>query len=203
MLLLFVGCSKEEGNGFLRYSFTSDNDNSGFLNFNSGYFTVKQANFTGNIKGVASSSYNLLATNKVKIISSSREIGNEEIPVGKYQNVSISFKIGQNQANLDPGLSLTGEFTDNSNQKIPIQLNFSEEFTSTLSFSEKVTFQTDQKTTAVVSLDVQTLFSTMTKTELTNAVRVNGAIIIAVDPNFELYQKVQAQLPKSLELSFR
>ena len=126
----------------------------------------------------------------IDLFGSNSTLGNISVPAGTYDE--IEFKAQLNSVGTNPALELKGDFTGNS-AVMPIRFLANE---TILLKGEKhqVTISSGTLHNAVTNMDLRKLTMNITATDLENAVRTNGQILITSAINQKLYDIIVKNL---------
>jgi hypothetical protein len=126
----------------------------------------------------------------IDVFGSNSTLGNISVPAGTYDE--IEFKAQLNSVGTSPALELKGNFTGNSTV-IPVVFRATE---SIILKGEKhnVTINSGTIHNAVTTMDLRKVMQDIRSTDLENAVRTNGEILITSATNKSLYDIIVKNL---------
>ena len=123
------------------------------------------------------------------------------IPPGVYTSVSLGIEI-QDETDK-PSVVATGTYTNTAGARIPLRFEFnSGEVFEASSDDVSVTIHHDTPVTAKISFDPHDWFSTITFTQLDNAARTSGVIIISETNNAAIFNLVADRLDELTDADF-
>jgi hypothetical protein len=121
-------------------------------------------------------------------------LGNVTLPAGTYSEVE--FKISVNTNGSVPSLELNGNYTNASNQVIPITFTMNSLFELKTEQSN-VTVTSNTSFTALTTLNLQVVSAGITQAMLNSATLTSGKIIISASSNSNLYNIIVNNLRQS------
>ena len=208
--LFFAGCQKDDKPvGNLKISIGMDQQvlakqaGAASVVFNEGYVIVREVVFDADKDDGATVSFT-----EEKITTIDMVTGNANppftmtIPPGVYTSVSLGIEI-QDETDK-PSVVAIGTYTSPAGVRTPIRFEFnSGEVFEASSDDVSVTIQHDTPVTAKISFDPHDWFSVITSTQLDNAVRTNGVIIISETRNSAIFYLVADRLDELTDADFR
>jgi len=169
--------------------------------FNEGYVIVREVVFDGDKAAGGTVSFTEERITTIDIVTG---IANPPfamtIPAGVYSSVSLGIEI-QDETDK-PSVVANGTFTNLEGVRIPLRFEFNSGEVFEASSDELVTLQYATPVTARISFDPHAWFSVITTTQLNNATRTNGVIIISETHNPALFTLVADRLDELTEANF-
>lgn len=215
LLLLFflpatgflAGCQKEDKGGNLRISIGMNQGavprQTGVASvvFTEGYVVVREVVFDGDKAAGGTVSFTEERITTIDIVTG---IANPPfamtIPAGVYSGVYLGIEIQDETAR--PSVVATGTFTNAEGVRTPLRFEFNSGEVFEASSDEPVTIQYATPVTARISFDPHAWFSVLTPTQLNNATRTNGVIIISETHNPALFTLVADRLDDLTQATF-
>jgi len=209
-LLLICSCKKEKNTErgltitttMSREAITVNSTLSGSLVFNSGYVVVREVVFDGNKSDGSSVS---ITEEKITTIDLVTGKANPpfliDIPAGTYTSVNLGIEIQDETSR--PSVVAQGVYTSPAGVATPIRFEFNSGEVFEANAVSAVTIDQNTPATAKITFDPHIWFSTITKTQLDNAVRTNGVIIISETSNAALFNIVADQLDNATQAVFK
>lgn len=207
--LFLAGCQKEDNKtaGNLRIAIGMDQRavprQTGVpsLVFTGGYVVVREVVFDGDRSGGGTVSF---TEEKITTIDLVTGTANPPfamtIPAGVYTGVYLGIEIQDETAR--PSVVATGTFTNALGVQTPVRFEFNSGEVFEASSDVPVTILHDTPVTARISFDPHDWFSVITPTQLDNATRTNGVIIISETLNPALFTLVADRLDDFTEADF-
>ena len=206
--LFFAGCQEEEKtSGNLRISIGMDQrilaKQAGVASvvFNEGYVIVREVVFDGDKGEETTISF---TEEKITTIDKVTGIANPPfamtIPAGVYTGVYLGIEI-QDETDK-PSVVAKGIYTNVAGAQTPLRFEFNSGEVFEASSDVPVTILHDTPVTAKISFDPHDWFSVITPTQLDNATRTNGVIIISETHNATLFNLVADRLDDLTEANF-
>lgn len=210
--LVFMSCEKNNSqDDGLTISLTmSQPGNAGAVNqpppsivsFTSGYVVVREVVFDGDRNDGRSVS---ITEEKITTIDLRTGTANPaflmDIPAGTYTSVNLGIEI-QDETNR-PSVVAEGSYTNGTGQVVPVRFEFNSGEVFEANANTAVTLNQNTPATAKISFDPHVWFSTITRTQLDNAVRTNGVVVISETSNAGLFSIVADRLDNATQAVFR
>ena len=207
--LFFAGCQKEDKTeGNLRISIGMHQQilprQAGIasLVFNEGYVIVREVVFDADKEGGETISFTEEQITTIDIVTSNANPPFiMTIPPGVYTSVYLGIEI-QDETEK-PSVVAKGIYTNRAGVQTPLRFEFnSGEVFEASSDDVAVTILHDTPVTAKISFDPHDWFSIITPTQLDNAARTNGVIIISETHNTAIFDLVADRLDELTEADF-
>ncbi len=212
LLLVFVSfilfsCQKDEGDTSVKVSLkmktttTNLTKTPGTLTFTSGTVKIREIVFDGENVTTGSSvsiTHEQIATIDLKTGESTPEI-NVVIPAGEYKWVNLGVEIYDE---VDaPSVIAEGFYIDSTGNEVPVRFEFNsgEVFEAE---SSSFTFVEGSQALGFIDFSPAVWFSTVPKSMLDNAERVNGVILINESVNTDIFDIVAARLDDATQAEF-
>jgi len=164
----------------VNYQITTTNRSSGLINWTAASGTGKQVSFKGTSSGGARVEEYKLVFNQIDLFTNAA-ITSLPVPPGNYQNAEFN---DQMIPSRDPGLRLQGSFTSNGTT-VPVRVNI-DQFVEIATRMPSINLEAGRNYTANLTLDLSKVTEGITATQLNNAQRTNGEIVIAFYSNSNL-----------------
>ena len=209
-VLLFVGCKKEKSsNGGLtisttmnRTSITLNRTMAASLVFNSGYVVVREVVFDGDKNDGTDVS---ITEEKITTIDLMTGVATPaflmDIPKGTYTSVNLGIEIQDETSR--PSVVAEGIYTNDAGATTPVRFEFNSGEVFEANANSPVTLSQNTPATAKITFDPHLWFSTITKTQMNNATRTNGVIIISETKNAGLFDIVADRLDNATQAVFQ
>lgn len=207
---LIVGCKKEKtSKGSLKISTTMSRTGitvtrtmAASLVFNSGYVIVREVVFDGDKSDGSSVS---ITEEKITTIDLVTGNANPEfvmdIPAGTYTSVNLGIEIQDETSK--PSVVATGVYTNDAGVATPVRFEFNSGEVFEANANSPVTLSQNTPATAKITFDPHVWFSTISKSQLDNAARTNGVIIISETKNAGLFNIVADRLDDATQAVFQ
>lgn len=208
--LIFGSCEKEQTappgltvSALMAYSSIIVNGStSATLSFNSGYVVVREVVFDGDRSDDSDVS---ITEEKITTIDMATGVANPpfvlDIPAGTYTSVNLGIEI-QDETNR-PSVVAEGVYTNEAGVTTPIRFEFNSGEVFEANSNSPVTLSQNTPATAKISFDPHVWFSTVTKTQLDNATRTNGVIVVSETGNAGIFNIVADRLDDATQAVFR
>jgi uncharacterized lipoprotein YbaY len=123
-----------------------------------------------------------------------------EVPPGVYEDVYLGIEIQDEGAN--PSVVIEGTFTDSQGMAVPVRFEFNsgEVFEAE---AERVTLTEGRSVIARITFDAQYWFGTITASQLENATRTNGRIVVSETSNVGIFGIVAQRLDDATDAVFQ
>lgn len=138
-------------------------------------------------------SFNLQTPNSVFEIINPYTLNEIKLKEGNHSKVKV--KLNFSKSNPENGIEVIGTYNNT-----PVQILIFENININTSASSFEINADDQKTLKI-KLNLTKLFSGISTTELNNAVISSGILVIAMDPNLNIYSKLRSNLNSAFEVS--
>lgn len=216
--MLLASCSKDENSsdGKVAYkvkpsnfsaSVASDISGSGLsvavnsnssITWTSGILNISEIDFEaeGNGKEIE---YELKNQFNVDLLNLSPILGSINIPTGTYHEVELKLELEPSTTKIP--LTLKGTYTNTAGIKTPVEFYFNEEFEIEVE-AEDVTVNGSEDYVALINLQLNKFLSNVSTSDLDQATKTNGAIIISDTSNINLYNKFKSNLNAFGECDF-
>lgn len=209
-VILLSSCSKDDasGSGQVSYkvkptNFTASvsstvngsglivivNSNSS-LTWTSGNLNVSEIDFEAE-NGDQEIEYELKGQFNVDLLNISPTLGNVKIPAGTYDEVELKLELKPSATNIP--LSLKGVYTNSSGVKTPVEFHFNEEFEIEVE-AENVTIGGSEDYIALINVQLNKFLLNVSSSDLDQAAKTNGSIIVSSSSNTSLYNKFKSNL---------
>lgn len=209
-VILLPSCSKDDstGSGKLSYkvkpaNFTASvgstvsgsgltvgvNSNSS-LTWTSGTLNISEIDFEAE-NDELEIEYELKNQFNVDLLNISPMLGNINIPAGTYEEVELKLELKPSLTNIP--LTLKGTYTNSTGGKIPVEFYFNEEFEIEVE-AENVTISGSEDYIALINVELNKFLLNVSSSDLDQAVKTNGSIIISSSLNISLYNKFKSNL---------
>lgn len=208
-LAIVTACSKEKATRNLTITTTMSKSPisvnrtmAASLVFNSGYVIVREVDFKG-----TKSDQTILTISEEKITTIDLVTGvasplfDMNIPAGTYTRVNLGIEI--QDENDKPSVVAEGVYTNDVGVTTPVRFEFNSGEVFEANSNGPVTLTQETPATAKIKFDPHVWFSTITKTQLNNATRTNGVIIISETINAALFDIVADKLDDATEAVFQ
>ena len=171
------------------------------LEFNSGFFTIREIVFDGEneIQSVS------ITHEQVSVIDFATGVPNPPlrsvlIPAGVYQGVNLGVELQDEDDS--PTVLLEGTYTRSDGSSVPIRFAFNsgEVFEAN---AEHVTLVADREAIAVITVDPVAWFSVISAARLDGAALVNGVLVVSEGVNEAIFSDVADQLDEATQAVFR
>ncbi|MFT6849661.1 MAG: hypothetical protein ACJATA_000459 [Sphingobacteriales bacterium] len=194
-VIFFHSCTEENvAQADFTIELEQSTKNDGLVKWQEGYAHVDGVNFSGQMNNGLSTAYSPI-TEVISLNGNEAAFGRVFISSGNYSNVKLIYEF-QRAGTGEQGLLLIGDY-----RGTPVELHVNE-LISIEASTVDVDFLQNQLKTGKGFLDAAALFATVKETDLDNATKVSGKIIIAKNPNLSIYNKVVAQFENSIIVSF-
>lgn len=138
-------------------------------------------------------------TSPVNVPNSVIEIVNpynlSEINIKEGEHRNVKATIGLSKSNPENGIEILGDY-----KGTPVQIFVYENLNIVANGRDFDVNESQQKTISI-KLNIHKLLENITSAELDNAVVSSGTIVIAMDPNLNLYSKIKANLNAATEIA--
>jgi hypothetical protein len=197
VLVMFTSC-KKEGNGVMNYTMKSDGFESR-ITWDSCITNISGLTFSASLKNDQINKNSQTTPQKVNILTpSSIPYNTGDLDPGKYKDVRVI--LSYTKSVLNNPFTLYGKYHGTTGEPVELQIYINENI-ELVTKGNDFSLDKDEYKTATISVNMQTLMSTISNTELTNAIH-NGKIIISLDPNKDLHDKILAKLPEATSTNF-
>jgi hypothetical protein len=169
---VFTSCDKKDkvegNNATVLYSATTTNRTSGLVNWTSGAGSGRQIAF----KGTSSTRVEVYAldTDAVDFFTNAAFIDTAIVPAGTYTNAEFNYQMTPTRS--EPALQLKGTYNGT-----PVTVNI-DLFTEIATKLPSVTLEARKTYKATLQLDLSAMMNGVSATQLNNATRTNGEILI-------------------------
>jgi hypothetical protein len=209
-LALFSSCNKEENPArglaitttMSRGAVTVNSTMAASVVFSSGYVVVREVVFDGDRSGGESVS---ITEEKITTIDLITGTANPpfvmDIPAGTYTSVNLGIEIQDETSR--PSVVAEGVYTNATGVSTPLRFEFNSGEVFEANSVGSVTLSQNTPATAKISFDPHVWFSTLTRTQLDNATRTNGVIVISESRNAELFSIVADRLDNATQAIFQ
>ena len=208
---ILTSCSKDDstGNGKLSYqvkpaNFTASvvlmssgsgltvtaNSNSS-LTWTSGNMNVSEIDFEAENNNVEIE-YELKSPSNVDLFNLSPVLGNITIPDGTYDEVELKLALKKSATTSIP-LTLKGIYTNGTGTKTPVEFYFNDEFEIEVEAEDLVVSGTNDYL-GLINVQLNKFLTNVSSSDLDQAVKTNGTIIITSSSNINLYNKLKSNL---------
>lgn len=207
---ILVGCEKEDRDeqgliitaGMTRSSISLNQSTTAKLQFNSGYVIVREVVFDGDRAGASSVSISEEMISRIDLKTGiATPAFKMDIPAGTYTSVSLGIEI--QDENDKPSVVAEGVYVNDAGVSTPIRFEFNSGEVFEAESDTQVTLLQSTPATAKITFDPHDWFATLTKTQLDNATRTNGVIIISENKNEALFDIVADRLDNATEAVFK
>jgi hypothetical protein len=210
--ILLLGCEKDNSSDDgLTISLTMSQPgsagavnppSSSVVSFSSGYVVVREVVFDGDRNDGRSVS---ITEEKITTIDIRTGTANPpflmDIPAGTYTSVNLGIEIQDETSR--PSVVAEGSYTNGNGQVVPVRFEFNSGEVFEANANTAVTLSQNTPATAKISFDPHVWFSTITRTQLDNAVRTNGVVVISETSNAGLFSIVADRLDNATQAVFR
>lgn len=135
----------------------------------------------------------------VNLLNLSSTLGDVSIPYGTYEEVELKLDVKKTESGIAP-LILTGEYTDGTGVKIPVEFSFNEEIEIKVEAENVIITSADY--TGMINLQLNKILANVTTSDLSEASKTNGKIIISNTSNSLLYGKIKSNLDFVADCNF-
>lgn len=135
--------------------------------------------------------YELKNQFNVDLLNISPVLGNINIPDGTYEEVELKLELKPSSTNIP--LTLKGTYTNSTGSTTPVEFYFNEEFEVEVE-AENVTISGSEDYIALINVELNKLLLNVSSSDLDQAVKTNGSIIISSSSNTNLYNKFKSNL---------
>ena len=170
------------------------------LQFNSGFITIREIVFDGDLAGGNSVS---ITHEQIAVIDYATGTITPEIFIevtsGTYTSVNLGIELQDDGA--EPSMVLEGIYTNSDDVVIPIRFEFNsgEVFEAN---ANSVTIEGNTDLIAKITFDALDWFSVIGASELDEAIQTNGIIIISETLNSDIFDAVADRLDVGTEIIF-
>lgn len=136
--------------------------------------------------------YELKDQYNINLFNLSPLLGNITIPDGTYDEVELKLKLSKS---ITPNLPLTlkGSYTNSAGTKVPVEFYFNEEFEMEVK-AEDLTVSGNTDYLALINVQLNKFMTNVTSSDLDQAAKSNGAIVISASSNVNLYNTLKANM---------
>lgn len=163
----------------------------GSMTWTSGTLNIQKIEFSAK-REQATTSVEYKNLTNIDILNTGTVSGNVTLPTGTYSNIELKLNLVESATNIP--LVLKGTYTETSGTKIPVEIQFNENYELKLT-PPKVIIAGD-KYTATVTLDFAKMMRDMIANNLGQTTRTqpNNTILVTSSINANLYAKLKANL---------
>lgn len=207
---LISGCKKEQTSErgltitttMSRSAVTVNRTMSASLLFNAGYVVVREVVFDGDRNDGTSISITEEKITTIDLVSGSANPPFVmDIPAGTYTSINLGIEIQDETSR--PSVVAEGVYTNASGVTTPIRFEFNSGEVFEANSVAPVTLNQNTPATAKITFDPHVWFSTITRTQLDNAVRTNGIIIVSETSNAGIFNTVADRLDRATQAVFQ
>lgn len=193
--IAFTSCSKKSStptdpnapnpnDAVVNYQVQAINQSSGIVQWSTGTALGKQVAFKGNSSSRVERYIPIY--NDISISSATSYLNKVEVPSGTYTDAEFNVQLTPSR---NPSLQLKGTY-NNGTESIPVTLNF-DQFVELATKVPTITFEGGKTYTATVKLDLASLMSVISATQLSAATRNDtGEIFINFQQNVSIYNSL-------------
>jgi len=172
------------------------------LVFNSGYVVVREVVFDGDRNDGTSVS---ITEEKITTIDLINGTANPpfvmDIPAGTYTSVNLGIEIQDETSR--PSVVAEGVYTNAAGVTTPVRFEFNSGEVFEANSVAPVTLTQNTAATAKITFDPHVWFSTVTRTQMDNAVKTNGVIVISETRNAGIFNIVADRLDNATQAAFK
>lgn len=136
----------------------------------------------------------------VNLFDVSPALGDVSIPDGTYEEVELKLKVKKTESGVAP-LMLSGVYTDASGVNTPVEFSFNEEIEVKVEAENVVITSKDY--TGMINLQLSKFLTNVSTSDLSQAIKTNGKIIISSTSNSVLYGKIKSNLDFVADCDFK
>ncbi len=185
-----------------RSAVTVNRTMSASLLFNAGYVVVREVVFDGDRNDGTSISITEEKITTIDLVSGSANPPFVmDIPAGTYTSINLGIEIQDETSR--PSVVAEGVYTSASGVTTPIRFEFNSGEVFEANSVAPVTLNQNTPATAKITFDPHVWFSTITRTQLDNAVRTNGIIIVSETSNAGIFNTVADRLDRATQAVFQ
>lgn len=161
------------------------------LTWTSGNLNITEIDFEAKNNN-AEIEYELKNQYNINLFNASPVLGNISIPDGTYDEVELKLKLKKSLTSEIP-LTLKGSYTNSAGTKIPVEFYFNDEFEMEVEAEDLVVSGTTDYL-AMINVQLNKFMTNVSSSDLDQATKINGSIIISSTSNISLYNKLTANL---------
>lgn len=185
-----------------RSGVTMNRTMSASLLFNSGYVVVREVVFDGDRNNGTSVS---ITEEKITTIDLINGTANPpfvmDIPAGTYTSINLGIEIQDETSR--PSVVAEGVYTNAAGVATPVRFEFNSGEVFEANSVAPVTLNQNTPATAKITFDPHVWFSTVTRTQMDNAVKTNGVIVVSETRNAGIFNIVADRLDNATQAVFK
>lgn len=154
-----------------------------------------------NSQGSYKVSYEWKGSKIVDLFNASSVIGDIKLDPGIYEEIQLEIDAAKSANATTPVFYLSGSYTNQGGTKIPVEITMNEDFKFEVE-QKGITLDGTNDYSALVNLNLTTLMSGISQSDLDGATLTNGKIIVSTTSNNSLYLKIKRNISSCEDVEY-